>query len=171
MRPLPRAGLTVAGVTCLLAAASAAGAAPAAAAGCAPGAPAKLIVVHLVTQQLVAEDSGCPWLQAPVTTGRPALPTLRGTFQIFYKAPSYTMVSPWPRGSPFWYPTTVVTWAMEFIRNGTFIHGASWEPAGAYGPGSEYGPYASHGCVHVPPGPLERLYAWAPLGTTVLVES
>jgi lipoprotein-anchoring transpeptidase ErfK/SrfK len=143
----------------------------AAAGPCASGFPARLIVIHLATQQLDAFTGGCQWLQTPVTTGRPALPTGRGTFQIFYKAVRYTMVSPWPPGSPFWYPTTTVGWAMEFIRNGTFIHSAGWQPAGTYGAGSEYGPYASHGCVHVLPGPLSQLYAWAPIGTTVTVEA
>ncbi len=135
-----------------------------------PGAPAKEIIVHLATQQLVAYDGGCPWLATPVTTGRPALPTGRGTFHIFYKAYAYKMISPWPPGSPFWYPDTWVSYAMEFIGDGTFLHTADWQPENAYGPGSQYGPYASHGCVHVMDGPAARLFAWAPIGTTVVVE-
>ena len=81
----------------------------------------------------------------------------------------YHMVSPWPKSSPFYYPPTWVSDAMEFVHDGTFIHGASWQPNGTYGPGSENGPYASHGCVHVMPGPLQQLYDWAPIGTTVQV--
>lgn len=136
---------------------------------CIDGAPAQLIVIHLATQQLVAYDNGCPFLTTPVTTGRPALPTDRGTFHIFAKYPSYHMISPWPPTSPFWYHDAWVYNAMEFVSDGTFIHNASWQPADTYGPGSQYGPYASHGCVHVPDGPLARLYAWAPIGTTVTV--
>jgi len=105
----------------------------------------------------------------PVTTGRPALPTDRGTFRIFYKTPWYHMVSPWPKGSPFYYPPTWVRYAMEFVGDGTFIHNADWQPDDSYGPGSEYGPYASHGCVHVQDGPLVKLYAWAQLGAVVHV--
>jgi L,D-transpeptidase catalytic domain len=139
------------------------------AAPCLQGASGKLIVIHLATQQLVAYDNGCPVLQTPVTTGRAALPTDRGTFHIFYKAPVYKMVSPWPKGNPFWYPDAYVYDAMEFVGDGTFIHSASWQPAGTYGPGSQNSPYASHGCVHVPPGPLQTLYSWAAIGTTVTV--
>jgi len=98
-------------------------------------APAQLIVVHLSSQELVAYQDGCPILRTPVTTGRPALPTGRGTFHIFYKSRSYHMVSPWPDGSPFHYPPTWVYNAMEFIGDGTFIHNADWQPdasAGAY---------------------------------------
>ncbi len=79
------------------------------------------------------------------------------------------MVSPWPPGSPFWYPTTWVYDAMEFVGDGTFIHNADWEPDDAYGPDSEYGPYASHGCVHVPDAALAKLYDWAQVGATVIV--
>jgi hypothetical protein len=136
---------------------------------CIPGAPQNLIVIHLATQQLVAYTAGCPWLRTPVTTGRPALPTDRGTFQIFGKYPAFHMVSQWPKTSPFYYPPTWVYNAMEFVSDGTFIHNANWEPASAYGPGSQYGPYSSHGCIHVMDGPLQQLYSWAPIGTTVQV--
>ena len=136
---------------------------------CIPGAPQDLIVIHLATQELVAYDNGCPWLRTPVTTGRPALPTDRGTFHIFAKYPAFHMVSEWPRSSPFYYPPTWVYHAMEFVGDGTFIHNANWQPASTYGPGSQYGPYASHGCVHVMDGPLLQLYNWAPVGTTVQV--
>ncbi len=137
---------------------------------CIDGAPAQLIVIHLATQQLIAYNNGCPMLHTPVTTGRPALPTDRGTFHIFAKYPTYHMISPWPQGSPFWYHDAWVSDAMEFVSDGTFLHSASWEPASAYGAGSENGPYASHGCVHVQDGPLAQLYAWAQIGTTVVVE-
>ena len=79
------------------------------------------------------------------------------------------MISPWPQGNPFYYPPTWVGDAMEFIGDGTFLHSADWQPDSTYGPGSEYGPYASHGCVHVIPGPLQQLYDWASIGATVVV--
>ncbi len=127
------------------------------------------IFIHLLTQQMVAYQDGCPWFATPVTTGRPALPTDRGTWHIFYKTYAYKMVSPWPKESPYWYPDTWVYWAMEFVGDGTFIHNANWQPDDSYGPGSNYGPYASHGCVHVQDGPLQQLYAWAQIGATVVV--
>ena len=142
---------------------------PTAGISCQQGAPSQLIVIHLATQQLVAYDKGCPMLRTPITTGRPALPTGRGTFHIFYKAVAYHMISPWPQGNPFYYPPTWVGDAMEFIGDGTFLHSADWQPDSSYGPGSEYGPFASHGCVHVIPGPLQQLYDWAQIGATVVV--
>jgi lipoprotein-anchoring transpeptidase ErfK/SrfK len=58
---------------------------------------------------------------------------------------------------------------MEFVGDGTFIHIAHWQAVNSYGPGSQNGLYASHGCVHVQDGPLQRLYNWAAIGTTVVV--
>jgi lipoprotein-anchoring transpeptidase ErfK/SrfK len=137
---------------------------------CMPGGGAgQYIWIHLATQQLVAYQDGCPVMAMPVTTGRPALPTDRGTFRIFYKTPWYHMISPWPEGSGFYYPPTWVQYAMEFVGDGTFIHSADWQPDDSYGPGSQYGPYASHGCIHVQDGPLVKLYAWAQVGATVHV--
>jgi hypothetical protein len=138
---------------------------------CLEGKPAgQIIVLHLNTQVLYAYQDGCPVQAAKITTGRAALPTPHGTFWIFYKAPRYHMISPWPLGSPFWYPPTWVDNAMEFISDGTFIHSADWQPDSTYGAGSQYGPYSSHGCVHVQDGPLAQLYAWAQIGTQVRVE-
>lgn len=129
----------------------------------------QLIWIHLASQQLIAYQDGCPWLATQVTSGRPALPTDRGTFQVFYKARAYKMISPWPKGSPFWYPDAWVYDAMEFVGDGTFIHNADWQPDSTYGPGSQYGPYASHGCVHVPDAALARLFGWTQIGATVVV--
>ncbi|HUZ89533.1 MAG TPA: L,D-transpeptidase [Candidatus Acidoferrales bacterium] len=147
--------------------AAASGSLPVAGVGCIAGAAPKLIVVHVLTQQLIAYNNGCPWLRSLITTGRPQLPTDEGNFHIFYKAPAYRMVSPWPPASGLWYPPTWVYDAMEFVGDGTFLHTADWEPQSAFGPGSEYGGYASHGCVHLQDQIAAQLYAWADLGTSV----
>lgn len=142
-------------------------------AGCLAGEPAQLIVVHLATQKLIAYNNGCPFLTSLVTTGRAGLRTDEGTFTIHAKYASYLMHSPWqPQSNPLWYPDTVVHDAMLIVpADGTFIHSAEWEPESAYGPGSQDGPYHSHGCVHVPNGPLATLYNWANVGATVIVMS
>ena len=106
-----------------------------------------------------------------MTTGRPALRTDRGDFHIFRKSSPYKFVSPWPPGSPFWYHTAWVSWAMEVVGDGTFLHDAPWQPAGTFGPGSENGPYSSHGCIHVPTPVMSWLFGWAPVGTEVIVGS
>ena len=132
------------------------------------GPSAKTVVVRLGAQTLTAYLNGKPVLRTPVTTGRPALPTPVGSYRIEAAYSPYTFHSPWPPGSPYWYPPTPVTWAMPFY-GGDFLHNDPGEPASAFGPGSENGPYASHGCVHVPHGAMAFLFHWLPIGAGVIV--
>ena len=132
------------------------------------GPSAKAVVIRLEAQTLTAYLNGKPILHTPVTTGRPALPTPVGSYQIEAAYSPFTFHSPWPPGSPFWYPPTPVTWAMPFY-NGDFLHDDPGEPTSAFGKGSEDGPYASHGCVHVPHGTMAFLFHWLPIGATVIV--
>jgi len=99
-----------------------------------------------------------------VTTGRPQLPTPAGTFHIFYKTSPYEMISPWPYGSPFWYPDAWVNYVLEFLQGGYFLHDAPWRTW--FGPGSQYGD-GTHGCINIPNSPMVRIYNWAQLGDEV----
>jgi lipoprotein-anchoring transpeptidase ErfK/SrfK len=132
------------------------------------GPSAKAVVIRLGAQTLTAYLNGKPVLRTPVTTGRAALPTPVGSYRIEATYSPFTFFSPWPPGSPYWYPPTPVTWAMPFY-NGDFLHDDPGEPASAFGKGSEYGPYASHGCVHVPHAAMAFLFHWLPIGATVIV--
>lgn len=137
--------------------------------GCLPNmAAGHVIIVRLATQHLDAYDNGCLYMSMPITTGRPALPTDQGTFHVFYKTTNYKMISPWPKPSPYWYPTVMVPHVIEFVSDGTFLHDSPWEPDSAMGPGSQNGPSASHGCVHIPSYAINKLYDWAQIGDTVI---
>jgi lipoprotein-anchoring transpeptidase ErfK/SrfK len=131
----------------------------------------KVITINLTLQEGVFYDNGCVVQATPVTTGRPGLRTPTGDFSVFYKTSPFTMVSPWPPGSPDWYPTTVVQRVLEFA-DGYFLHDAYWENQNAFGPGSENDvaqDWASHGCIHIPNAVMPWLYSWTPLGTPVIV--
>jgi lipoprotein-anchoring transpeptidase ErfK/SrfK len=129
----------------------------------------KAITLNLTLQEAIFYDNGCVVRATPITTGRPYLRTPTGDFHVFYKASPFTMVSPWPKGSPFWYPTGTVTWVMEFDVGGYFLHDASWEPNSMFGPGSENTSIASHGCVHIPTPVMRWAYSWTPIGTPVII--
>ena len=131
--------------------------------------PNRLIVVSLQAQRLIAYDRGRVVVDTLVTTGRSALPTDIGAMRVWKKDSPWTMQSPWPKGSPDWYPDTQVQMVTWFTKNGEGLHDASWQPPGTYGPGSQNGPYASHGCIHVPPAANTVLYNWATIGTPVVV--
>ncbi|HEY8675479.1 MAG TPA: L,D-transpeptidase [Candidatus Dormibacteraeota bacterium] len=129
----------------------------------------KVITLNLTLQEAIFYQNGCVVRATPITTGRPYLRTPIGDFHVFFKTSPFTMVSPWPPGSPFWYPTGTVTWVMEFDYGGYFLHDASWEPSSMYGPGSENSYVASHGCVHIPTPVMRWAYGWTPIGTPVII--
>jgi lipoprotein-anchoring transpeptidase ErfK/SrfK len=131
--------------------------------------PSRLIIVSVQTQRLIAYEDSRVVVDTPVTTGRPALATDIGAMQVLRKDAPWTMQSPWPKGSPEWYPDTVVQMVVWFTKNGAGLHDASWQPAATLGPGSQFGPFASHGCIHLPLAAIQTLFDWAPIGTPVVV--
>lgn len=131
--------------------------------------PGKLIVVSLAAQRLQAFEDGRPVLRTLVTTGRPNLSTDIGPMKVVRKSSPWTMQSPWPKGSPYWYPDTPVRMVLWFTDTGEGMHDADWEPASAYGPGSQTGPFASHGCIHVPTAAEQFLFDWAAIDTPVVI--
>jgi hypothetical protein len=135
------------------------------------GLPHKAIVLSITDQYLTAYEGGKLVQETYVTTGRPPdLSTDVGPMKVLRKDSPWKMHSPWPKGSPYWYPDAMVQRVVWFTITGEGLHDASWQPDGTYGPGSQYGPSASHGCVHVPPrSAMTFLYDWAEIGTPVVV--
>ena len=140
--------------------------------GCGHAVPnGKVIDVDVTTQSAIFFDDGCVEGSALVTTGRPGLRTPTGTFHIYAKYSPITLISPWPATSPYYYTPENAAYAMEFLGGGFFIHDAPWEPSSGFGPGSQNGVDASHGCVHIPTPTMAWLYAWSPIGTTVIIHA
>jgi len=133
------------------------------------GMPEKAIVLSIEDQHLTAYERGRVVLETPVTSGRPPdLATDVGPMSVLRKDSPWTMHSPWPKGSPNWYPDTQVQMVVWFTSTGEGLHDAAWQH-GPYGPGSNTGPDASHGCVHVPLDAERVLYEWARVGVPVIV--
>jgi hypothetical protein len=129
----------------------------------------KVIVVSTDQERLVALQDGVVVLNTLVTTGRPSLPTVLGTFHIFRKYSPYCMSSPWPAGSPYyWSGCAKMSYAMEFESSGYFIHDAPWRSH--YGPGSDSENGGTHGCVNVMLQQMTWLYNWTPVDTTVITK-
>lgn len=135
----------------------------------------KVIVVSLSRQWLYAYSNGHRVFSTAVLTGRPSLPTPKGTYHVFAKLSPTTFHSPFPKGSPNWYPPTHIKYALEFRVGGYYLHDSWWHSA--YGPGTnswhndpEYGwQSGSHGCVSMPVEAAAWLYRWAPIGTEVRI--
>jgi hypothetical protein len=134
----------------------------------------KRIVISLGQQRLWAYDGSHLFLTSLVTTGNRLLPTPTGTFHILAKFHPFTFHSPWPKSSPYWYPPSLTQWAMLFQQGGYYIHDAPWRSVFGPGtnaqlgtPGNNY--TGTHGCVNVPANVAQELFAWAPIGTVVIV--
>ena len=135
--------------------------------------PEKAITISLKEQVIRAYSHGQQVFWTYVTTGRPGLETDAGSFKVYWKVSPWTMHSPWPKGSPYWYPDSKVQMVMWF-NGGDGIHDASWRSR--YGPGTN-GPHydptgedtGTHGCVNVPWSNMVWLWNWTPTGTPVIV--
>jgi hypothetical protein len=132
------------------------------------GLPAKAILISYSTQHLWAYEKGKIVEETPVTTGRPALPTDLGPMKVLKKDSPWKMHSPWPKGSPYWYPDTKVKMVVWFTNTGEGLHDADWQRC-CWGPGSQYTGSASHGCVHLPDSAESFVYHWADVGVPVVV--
>src|SRR5713101_1584207 len=135
--------------------------------------PEKAITISLSEQVIRAYEHGKQVFWSYTTTGRPGLETDAGSFKVYWKVSPWTMHSPWPKGSPYWYPDSKVQMVMWF-NGGDGIHDASWRSR--YGPGTN-GPHydptgedtGTHGCVNVPYQNMVWLWNWTPTGTPVIV--
>jgi lipoprotein-anchoring transpeptidase ErfK/SrfK len=143
----------------------------------APVSTGKAIVVSLSQQWLYAYMDGELVFDYAVETGRPELPTPAGTFSVLEKVQDVMFTSPWPQGSPYYYEPTHVNYGLLFKEGGFFLHDATWHVQ--FGPGSNV-PHqladgswetGSHGCVGMRLQDAERLYAWAPVGTPVVISN
>ena len=134
-------------------------------------------MVSLARQQMELYQGGKLHLVTAVTTGRPELRTPAGTFRVIAKLSPYTFKSPWPPGSPYWYPDSVSQYAVRFATRGHYLHDAPWRPYNGYGTDvPHYDPdggfrTGSHGCVNVPAWAMPTVYSWASIGTYIRIVS
>jgi hypothetical protein len=133
------------------------------------------IRVSLRTQTLTAYQGDRAVLTTPVTTGGPWTPTPPGTFHVLQKNQRWVFHSPWPKGSPLWYPDSPTNFALLYqVDGGWFLHDAPWRTN--HGPGSNAvvgtpgGDFTgSHGCTNIPYASMAELFAWADVGTLVQI--
>jgi len=100
---------------------------------------------------------------------------LPGIFHVEAKIPNMVFHSPWPKGSPLYYPPSPTNYAMLYNANGGyFIHDSPWRSN--YGPGSNSvagtpgGNFTgTHGCTNVPLSAMTEFYSWTDVGTLVQV--
>jgi len=123
----------------------------------------KKIIVDRSEQKLYAYDGEELFMETDISTGLELTPTPRGTFTVFKKTPSRYMQGPLPYlNNSDYYDLPGVPWNLYFTEEGAVIHGAYWH--------NSFGSRYSHGCVNLEPQVARKLYHWAVLGTTVIVQ-
>ncbi|WP_456431211.1 L,D-transpeptidase [Nitratifractor sp.] len=113
----------------------------------------KWIVVDLGTQQAIAYEDGHEVMRGYVSTGRPGHRTPTGTFRVLEKALRHVSSKyPPPNGG------ARMDYMMRLTDYGVAMHLG-------YVPNYP----ASHGCIRLENGFAQRLYAWTPVGTRVII--
>ncbi len=128
-----------------------------------PGAPtdqAKWIEVDLTHQYMRAWEYNKLYYGEYISSGVPGHLTPTGTFHIFEKLRYDDMKGGTP-GSPGYYDLPNVPWVMYFLQGGYALHGTYWH--------HNFGHEMSHGCVNMTIPGAAKIYAWAPMGTTVWI--
>ncbi len=112
------------------------------------------IQIDLSEQRLIAWEGGKPAFGVVVSTGKKATPTPIGVFNIYTKLKSTRM-----KGDDYDIPNVPHT---MYYQGGYGIHGAFWH--------NSFGTRVSHGCVNLAPNQAKKLFNWASVGTTVVVQ-
>lgn len=134
----------------------------------------RVMVVSLREQTARMYDNGQFVKAIKVTTGNPDLPSPPGVHCVLQKMENYDDISPFPKGSPYYYNPTHINFGMVYSDYGYIVHDAWWRSwFGKYSNLPHYDPISfnngSHGCVNLPLNDMAWLYNWADIGTPVLV--
>jgi hypothetical protein len=140
---------------------------------CASNTLDKLILISVSKRHMWVCEAGKTVHDSAVITGmesHESTLTPVGTYKIYAKTTDTTLTGTdetgsWSRPVQYWMP---------FLDNqhGTYgFHDATWRPDSEFGKIDPNSDEASHGCVELLLASAKWLYDWAPVGTTVTVES
>ena len=122
------------------------------------GAPKK-IVVNIDRQKLTAVEDNKLVYEFDVVTGRPGKETIPGEYKISRKFEDYTSKK----------YKVEMPYTMFFSADGKAIHGTKWATLRSYLHVYITESVGSHGCVGLTEEDAKELFAWAPVGTTIVV--
>lgn len=118
------------------------------------------IEVDLKKQELTYFIAGQPWKKMIVSTGKPSMPTPRGTFKVINKS-----VKAWSRTYKLWMPYWLG------LSHGEFgIHELPLWPSGYREGEAHLGRPVSHGCIRLGLGNAKYLFDRVSTGTAVTIK-
>lgn len=136
-----------------------------------------VIVVSFIEEALRFYDHGQLVRSFLITAGRPELPPVPGLWAPLWRQTHTTFKSPYPPGSPYWYPDTPINYAILYHTGGYYLHDSWWR--NDYGPGTQFyhidssgnvsANYGTHGCVNMPTDQAAWLYNNTTYSTQILM--
>jgi L,D-transpeptidase catalytic domain len=125
----------------------------------------QVLMISLAGQSMRLYQNGQLQRSFQVVTGSPLRPSLPGVWSVLDRKSPTVFISKDPKGSPFWFAPTPISYAILYHYGGDYLHDASWR--GTFGAGSQYPhqdttgntPYnydGSHGCINM----MESDMAW-----------
>lgn len=126
-----------------------------------PAAFDKLLVASVGAKKMWAFQNGQQVNSWLVSAGAPDTPTPLGEFHVYAKFTVQDMRGTYPK--PYFQPH--VRW-INYFYQGSAVHGVYWHPLSWFGAIN-----SSHGCIGLPEDEAQWIFNWAPIGTTVIVNS
>ncbi|MGB9552780.1 MAG: L,D-transpeptidase, partial [bacterium] len=126
----------------------------------------KKILVSLSRQTLYLLEGEKIVATFPTLTGAKGMGTPTGNYTVLSKYPNVTMEG--QIGTPLEYRVENVPWVLFFIDHSYAIHGNYWKPLNFFGKDPSF--TGSHGCVGLTPEDAKKVYDWAEIGTTIIIQ-
>jgi len=138
----------------------------------------QVLVVSLAEQAMRVYQNGSLVNSYHVTTGRQELPSLPGVWSVLDRRSPVIFTAAEPKGSPFWFPDTPISYAILYHFGGYFVHDAPWRAN--FGPGTQF-PHqdasgttaynfdGSHGCINLQESDAGWVYHHTDWNTAIVI--
>jgi len=138
----------------------------------------QVLVVSLAEQAMRVYQNGSLVNSYHVTTGRQELPSLPGVWSVLDRRSPVIFTAAEPKGSPFWFPDTPISYAILYHVGGYFVHDAPWRAN--FGPGTQF-PHqdasgttaynfdGSHGCINLQESDAGWVYTHTGWETSIVI--
>jgi len=138
----------------------------------------QVLVVSLAEQAMRVYQNGKLINSYHVTTGRQELPSLPGVWSVLDRRSPVIFSSAEPKGSPYWFPDTPISYAILYHFGGYYVHDAPWRAN--FGPGTQF-PHSdasgttaynfdgSHGCINLQESDAGWVYNHTGWDTSIVI--
>ncbi len=138
----------------------------------------RVMLISLVEQVMRVYQNGKLLRAFYITTGRQELPSLPGVWSVQTRQSPVIFKAADPKGSPYWFPDTLIRYAILYHWGGYFIHDAPWRAD--FGPGTQFPHHdasgttaynfdGSHGCINLSEDAAAWVYKHTDWNTAIVI--